>query len=427
MFWHQQTFEVTATDRATQFASPAFDVTVEELWPHLTSGACVYLFDEETRFDPLATRTWLLNCGITITILPTLLVENLIALEWPATTALRVMLTGGDTLYHYPPSTLPFAVINNYGPTETTVVASSGRIFPDEHATTPPSIGRPIANTQIYILDEHLQHVPTGRPGELYIGGAGLGKGYVNRPELTAEHFIPHPFCDEPEAYLYKTGDFARYLPDGQIAFMGRSDDQVKIRGYRIELDEIVAVLNEHPAIQTSLVVVREYPFTDKNLVAYIVLKPGEQVTVSALRDTLMTYLPDYMIPATFVQLEAFPLTSNGKVDRSALPAPNASNTIRDAVIVVPHTPLEAQLTEIMSTYLCKEQVGIDDDFFLLGGNSLLATQIIVHIAEIFGIELSIRRLFEASTVRQLAAEIEQHILAELETMSDKEVQELLQ
>src|SRR5207249_4581790 len=231
-----------------------------------------------------------------------------------------------------PPTTLPFVLINNYGPTEATVVATSGHVPPSSHTDVPPSIGRPIANTQIYILDEHLQQVQIGEPGELHIGGAGLARGYLNRPELTAERFIRHPFSNEPGALLYKTGDLARYLPDGQIAFMGRSDYQIKIRGYRIEPNEIVSVLNEHPAIQTSLVVAREDVPDDKYLVAYIVLVPGEHVTVRSLQDTLAKQLPDYMIPATFVVLESLPLTPNGKIDRAALPVPHATNTLRDEV-----------------------------------------------------------------------------------------------
>jgi len=427
VYWHQHTFAVTPADRATQVSSPAFDATGWELWPYLTIGASVYLPDEYISISPILLRDWLVNHKITITFLPTALAESMIALEWPSRSVLRFLLTGADTLHRYPSPSLPFALINNYGPTETTVVATSGRVPSTAHADMPPSIGRPIANTQIYILDEQLRQIPIGEPGELHIGGVGLAKGYLNRPELTNEKFIPNPFSDEPGACLYKTGDLARYLPDGQIAFLGRSDQQIKIRGFRIEPDEIVSVLNEHPAVQMSLVVAREYTPGDKCLVAYIVLASGVQVTASSLRDTLMTHLPDYMIPATFVQLEALPLTPNGKVDRASLPAPDATNTLRDEAIIIPNTPLEEQLAGIVATLLGTEQVGIDDNFFLLGGHSLLATQVILQVAEVFGVELSLRSLFEAPTVRQLAAEIEQHIVAELETMSNEEVQRLLQ
>ena len=426
VFWHQRAFSVTASDRATQLTSPAFDATGWELWPYLTVGASIYLPDEDTRATPLLLRDWLVGCGITITFLPTALAESVITLEWPLTTSLRFLLTGADMLHHYPPTTLPFVLINNYGPTEATVVARSGHVPPSSHTDVPPSIGRPIANTQIYILDEHLQQVQIGEPGELHIGGAGLARGYLNRPELTAERFIQHPFSNEPGALLYKTGDLARYLPDGQIAFMGRTDYQIKIRGYRIEPNEIVSVLNEHPTVQASVVVARADAAGDKRLVGYIVPLPGTHVAASSLRDVLVSRLPDYMIPATFVLLEELPLTPNGKVDRATLPEPDATNTVRDEVFVAPRTPTEERIAGIVSILLNVEWVGIDDNFFMLGGHSLLGTQIIARVADTFGVDLSLRILFEAPTIRQLSAEVERLILAKVEAMSDEEIQHLL-
>ncbi len=275
VYWHQRAFSVTAADRATQLTSPAFDATGWELWPYLSCGASVFLLDEDARYAPVLCRDWLLRHEITISFLPTALAESVIVLEWPPATPLRYLLTGADTLHRYPSPDLPFELINNYGPTEATVVATYGQIPPADQAERLPSIGRPIANTQIYLLDEQLHQVPIGAPGELYIGGAGLAKGYLNRPELTTERFIPHPFSNEPGARLYKTGDMAHFLPDGQIAFLGRIDHQIKIRGYRIEPDEIVSVLNRHPSIQTSLVVAREDTPDNRRLVAYIVLESG--------------------------------------------------------------------------------------------------------------------------------------------------------
>jgi len=427
VFWHQRAFEVGSSDRATQVTSPAFDATGWELWPYLTIGASIYLPDEDTRVTPVLLRDWLNEHHITITFLPTALAESIMTLDWPSTTSLRLLLTGADRLHLYPSSSLPFALVNNYGPSEATVVATSGYIQPRADADEPPSIGRPIDNTQIYILDEHLQPVPIGVPGELFIGGVGLAKGYLNRPELTAERFIPHPFSDDPEARLYKTGDLARFLPDGQIAFLGRTDHQIKIRGYRIEPGEIVSVINRHPSIQTSLVVAREDIPGEKRLVAYIVLVPGAHTTTSALRDILQTYLPDYMIPSAFVVLEALPLTPNGKLDRAALPAPDAANTLQDGVVDAPSTPLEKQLTEIVTTLLNVDQVGLDDNFFMLGGHSLLGTQVIARVAATFGIDLTLRALFEAPTVRLLADEVERRIITRLEAMSDEEAIRLLQ
>lgn len=424
--WHQCAFDVTPADRATQLTSPAFDATGWELWPYLTAGASVFLPDEETRASPLLLRDWLVAQRITITFLSTALAESIMALEWPATTALRFLLTGADTLHHYPSPALPFTLINNYGPTEATVLVTSGPVLPAAHPDGPPSIGRPITNTQIHLLDEHLQPVPAGKIGEIYIGGAGVAKGYLHRPELTAERFIHDPFSEKPEARLYKTGDLARYLPDGQLAFQGRSDYQIKIRGYRIEPNEIMTLLNAHPAIQTSLVMAREDTPGDKRLVAYLVLMPGAEVTAEELHLALETRLPDYMIPTTFVVLDALPVTPNGKTDRVALPAPDATNTLCDKAVVAPETPTEERLASIVATLLNVEQVSVDDNFFMLGGHSLLGTQLIARVTEIFGVDLTLRILFESPTVRQLSAEIEQLILARLEALSDEEVRDLL-
>jgi amino acid adenylation domain-containing protein len=426
IFWHQRAYEVTPSDRATQLTSPAFDATGWELWPYLTMGASIYLPDDDTRASPILLRDWLVSCGITITFLPTPLAESAMFLEWPSAVPLRLLLTGADALHHYPPPTLPFAAVNNYGPTEATVVATYGHVLPTAQADVPPSIGRPIANTQIYILDERMRQVPIGVAGELYIGGAGLAKGYLNRPELTAERFISNPFSDEPGSRLYRTGDLARYLPDGQIAFLGRTDHQIKIRGHRIEPNEIVSVLNGHPAIQASAVVAREDSPGDKRLVAYLVLVPGAHVTASSLYEALRTRLPDYMIPSTCVLLDTLPLTSNGKVDRTGLPAPDAANTLQDGVVAGPTTPTEERLASIVASLLGLDQIGVDDNLFLLGGNSMMGTQLIVRVAEIFGVGLHLRTLFEMPTVRQLAAEIERLIVAKVEAMGEDEALRLL-
>src|SRR5262249_2956921 len=213
--------------------------------------------------------------------------------------------------------------------------------------------------------------------GELYIGGAGVARGYLNRPELTAEKFIPNPFSNHPAARLYRTGDLARYLPDGQITFLGRSDDQIKIRGYRIEPDEIVCVLNTHQDVQTCLVIAREDAPGDKRLIAYLVLSDVAQVTASYLRELLLAHLPDYMVPAAFVVLEALPLTPNGKVDRRALPLPGVANTLGDGAVALPTTPTEQRLVELVCPLLGTTTVGVDDNFFLLGGNSFMGAQLV--------------------------------------------------
>ncbi len=328
--WHQQAFSVTAGERAGHLAGLGFDAAQWELWPYLAAGAAVCLADDVTRNSPELLRDWLVAQRITISFVPTVLVEHMLSLEWPPETALRFLLTGGDALHHYPPEGLPFVVINNYGPTECTVVATSGPVIPSLGRGAPPSIGKPIANTQIYLLDEQLNEVGAGTPGEIYIGGAGLAQGYRNCPALTSEKFIRNPSSDQPGDRLFKTGDLGQTLRDGQIAFLGRMDDQIKIRGYRIEPQEIVVAINRLPGIRDSLVVAREDPAGDKRLVAYLAVHPEFRLKYSELRELLRAEFPEYMLPAAFVLLEEFPLTAHGKVDRRSLPEPGPHNTVVD-------------------------------------------------------------------------------------------------
>ena len=430
LWWHRRTFAVTSADRATQLTSPAFDATGWELWPYLSCGACVYLLDEEARVQPETCRDFLLAHQISLSFLPTALAEEVLRLEWPQQTALRFLLTGADTLQHYPSTRLPFALINNYGPTEATVVATSGLVPPlteGAPAAHPPTIGRPIANTRVYLLDEHLQPVPPGSPGELYLGGVGVAQGYLRRPELTAERFLPNPWSAEPGARLYKTGDRARFLPDGQLEFLGRLDYQIKLKGYRIEPGEIVAALNAHPAVHASAVLAREDTPGDKRLVAYVVLAPEVTVTADRLRAQLAARLPEYMLPACFVPLEALPTTANGKLDRGALPAPEEASLLASEVSAGPSTPTEARLVELIAPLLGLEQLGVEEDIFLLGGHSLLGTQLIVRVAETFGVELSLRTVFSKPSIRELAVEIEQVLRAKLASLSEEEALLLLE
>jgi amino acid adenylation domain-containing protein len=426
VFWHQHAFAVTPADRASHLAGVGFDAAVWELWPYLTAGASVHLPDESIRYEPEALRDWLVAQQIKIAFVPTPMAERMMTLKWPSQTALRVMLTGADVLHRYPSPKLPFLLVNNYGPTECTVVATSGPVLPYKRRNRLPTIGRPIANVQIYILDEKQRQVPVGTSGELYIGGAGLARGYRNRPDLTAERFLRNPFSKEPGARLYRTGDLAKYLPDGQIAFLGRVDDQTKIRGYRIEPNEIVALLDEHPTVQESVVVAREFAPGDKRLVAYVVLFPKATATRSGLHSFLRARLPDYMVPATFVQVDALPLNCSGKVDRAALPAPEAANTLRDDSFVAARTPTEQKLTEILAPLLGLDQVSVEDNFFMLGGHSLLAAQVVARVRDAFRVELTLRSLFDHPTVEGISAGIERLVLAKLEAMSEDEVQRAL-
>ena len=260
----------------------------------------------------------------------------------------------------------------------------------------------------------------------MYIGGVGLSAGYLNRPDLTQERFIQHPLSDKPGERLYKTGNMARFLPDGQIEFIGRADYQIKIRGYRIEPEEIMNVLQKHPGVASSAVIAREDTPGDKRLVSYIVPTPGDHLTLSGLHETLSTHLPEYMIPSAFVVLDALPITHNGKLDRAALPVPDIDNTLRDEESEAPHTQTEERVAHIVTTLLHLDSVGIDDNFFMLGGHSLLGTQIIAQISETFGVNLPLRSLFESPTIRLLAEEIEQRLIAKLESMSEEEILQLL-
>ncbi len=405
--WHVQAFSVTAADQASQVAGLGFDATVWELWPYLAAGACVHLAGEETRNSAELLRDWLLAQKITISFVPTPLLEHLLTLPWPRTSALRVLLTGGDTLHRYPPADLPFVLVNNYGPTECTVVATSGPILPEKAPTIPPPIGRAIANTRIYLLDEQLSIVPVGEAGEIYIGGAGLARGYRNHPALTAERFVPDPFAGQPGSRLYKTGDLGRFLPDGQVAFLGRADDQIKIRGYRIEPGEISSRLDQHADVRASLIVAREDTPGNKRLVAYVLLKPDADPTYTELRDFLGGFLPEYMLPAAFVRLDAFPLTRHGKIDRTALPAPEPANTLQDEVSDGPRTEIEQRVAQILGELLELEEIGLDDNFFMLGGHSLLGAQLISRLRGAFDVDIGLRTLFEAPTVAALSVEIE--------------------
>lgn len=272
VFWHQKAFAVSPLDRATQISGVAFDACGWEIWPYLSTGASIYFVDDETRQSPDYLRDWLVSKAITISFIPTPLAEKILLLDFPQNTALRILLTGGDKLNQYPLASHSFQVFNNYGPTENTVVTTSGHISVKNKGNLAPAIGRAIANTKLYILDKHLQPVPIGVPGELYISCDGLARGYLNHPDLTAESFIYHSFTNKLKARLYKTGDLVRYRVDGNIEFLGRLDEQVKIRGYRIELGEIEAVLSQHPAVQQTVVITSQDE-QEKRLLAYIVPK----------------------------------------------------------------------------------------------------------------------------------------------------------
>jgi amino acid adenylation domain-containing protein len=424
--WHQQAFGVQSADRASQVANVGFDAAVWEIWPYLATGASLYFAEDETVSDPQLLRDWLVAQRITIAFIPTPLAEHLLTLPWPSETALRTMLTGADTLHVYPPAGLPFLLVNNYGPTECTVVATSGPVHSNASTEQLPPIGRAIANTEVYILDESGNQVPMGTAGELHIGGIGVARGYRNRPQLTAQRFIPNRFNDKVSERLFRTGDRGSFLPDGRIAFLGRIDEQVKVRGFRVEPNEVTATLNVHPCIQQSVVVAREVGPSDARLIGYLVLAPESHLTLSALRAFLRARLPDYLVPAIFVRLKKLPLTPNGKVDRMSLPAPDESNTLREDAYAAPRTEMEKTVAGILERLLKLEHVDVEENFFSLGGHSLLGAQLIARLRDTFGIEMPLRVVFEAPTVAELSAEIERLLVTKLQAMSEKEVLRIL-
>jgi acyl carrier protein len=326
--------------------------------------------------------------------------------------SLKVAIVAGESCpvalveEHY--RRLPHAALyNEYGPTEATVWCSAYRCETQADAIRVP-IGRPIANTQLYGLDSHLQPVPVGVPGELYVGGAGVAGGYWKRHDLTAEKFITNPFSATPGARLYKTGDLARFLPDGNIEYLGRVDHQVKIRGFRIELGEIEAALASHPAVEEAVVVAREDEPGEKRLVAYYTGSNanGNATSVAELRAHLSSKLPEYMVPAAYVRIERMPLTANGKLDRKALPMPEG-----DAYAVrryeAPLGETETRLAEIWADVLKIDRVGRNDNFFELGGHSLLAMQVMARIRHIFNLELPVRSIFDEPTVAGSVVELQ--------------------
>ncbi|MEH2093528.1 non-ribosomal peptide synthetase, partial [Nostoc sp.] len=403
---------ISAQDVIAQASNHAFDAATFEIWGALLNGARLVGVNKDLALSPQDFAAFMRSQRISVLFLTTALF-NQIAQEVPsAFNSLRHLLFGGEAVdpkwvKEVLKNGAPQRLLHVYGPTENTTF-TSWYLVQDvpEGATTIP-IGQPISNTQIYLLDSQLQSVGVGVPGELYIGGDGLAREYLNRTELTQEKFIPNPFSSDPHSRLYKTGDKARYLSNGNIEYSGRIDNQVKIRGLRIELGEIEVVLSQYSDVQVSYVIVREDTPGDKRLVAYIVTHQHSQPTMGEIRQFLKTKLPDYMIPSAIVILESFPLTPNGKVDRLALPKPDLDTILLEKYIA-PHTPIEEMLTLLWAQVLKVEQVGIYDNFFELGGHSLLATQLVSRIRTSLKVELPLRELFARATVAELAQSVEQ-------------------
>ncbi len=431
----QRLLGLQAHDILLAITTLSFDIAVLELFLPLCNGARTVMLSRKSAADGNELAQALQRSGATFQQATPMSWRLLLEAGWAGSPHLK-MLCGGEALtYELADRLLPGGaeLWNLYGPTETTIWSTAQRVQQEAgaHSGLAAPIGRPIANTQIYLLDRYLRPVPVGVPGELYIGGAGLARGYLNRPDLTAERFIPHPWSEEPGARLYWTGDLGRYLSDGTIEFLGRNDLQVKIRGYRIELAEIEAALAQHPAVQEGIVVVREMPVGEKRLVAYVILREkghqepvGENapiaqdkptLTLAALRAFLREKLPDYMLPSAMIRLPALPLLSGGKVDRRHLPSPDdpsfteSDQETEEDAATGPRTPVEEVLAGVWEEVLGLKRVRVFDNFFERGGHSLFAIRVISRVRSLFQVDLAVMHLFEAPTVAGLAEVLLKH------------------
>jgi amino acid adenylation domain-containing protein len=408
--WCVNAYKVALGNGCPVNSSLAFDATVTSFFSPLLVGKPLLLLPEEGEIEALSEVLSSKNKFSLVKITPAHLeiLGNLLAdnqLEGQT----NALIIGGEALpgkglHRWLKNAPSTRIINEYGPTETVVGCCVFEVSKQTSLFKDIPIGRPIANTQMYVLDTKLQPVPVGVTGEIYIGGAGVARGYLNRPELAAERFISNPFSANPNSRLYKTGDLARYLSDGNMVFLGRSDHQVKIRGYRIELGEIESVLRQHPEVKQCIIIVREDSPGDKKLVAYLVLNQGHTATIKDLKRFLSEKLPEYMVPSHLVILNTIPLTTNGKIDRPALPMPDQLRPDLDEAFVGARNTLEVKLTKLFEQALGLHPIGMRDDIFELGMGSLQAARLFGQIKKITGIQLPLSILFQTPTIEQLAA-----------------------
>ncbi|HEX8559178.1 MAG TPA: amino acid adenylation domain-containing protein [Pyrinomonadaceae bacterium] len=401
--WVRDEYGLGGEFTASQVTSPGFDASAWEVWTCLTAGGSLHIADDLTRASAPALLEWLDAKGVEVCFLPTVMAEAVLGRQSPLPPSLKILFTAGDRLHRGLERELPFGVFNLYGPTENTVAATGAPVPVSGESGAPPPIGRPVANTEAYVLDERLEPAPAGVPGELYLGGAGLARCYLKRPALTAERFVPHPFGRGPGERLYRTGDVARHLPDGNIEYLGRADEQLKLRGYRIEPGEIESALTQHPGVREAVVLMREDRPGDRRLAAYLVAT-GEPVPRADLSNHLAEKLPRHMIPSAFVFLDSLPLTASGKVDKRALPKPSGDKEAGD--YVEPRNIKEQALADIWQLLLGVERVGARDDFFELGGNSLLMMQVIARVKKVFDVSLPVAAFYQSPTVESLAEQI---------------------
>jgi surfactin family lipopeptide synthetase A len=401
-------------DVLANLTTPAFDLSVPDWYLPLTSGARLAIVPREATLDGVELADWLARSGASIVQATPTTWQMLVDAGWKGSEQLKIVC-GGEAL----PRTLAEQLLargrslwHMYGPTETTVWSS---ILELKRGEGPPPIGGPIANTSFYVMDTHRQPVPIGVPGELYIGGHGVASGYRQRPELTAERFVPDPFAFEGTERLYRTGDLVRWRETGTLEFLGRIDQQVKLRGFRIELEEIEAALGSQPGVGAAVVVVREDTPGDRRLVAYVVAADGAEVDQEQLRRALKSSLPPFMVPSTFVVLGELPVTPNGKLDRAALPAPDGSRPQLERPYAAPETPVQETLVSVWRDVLGIDRVGIDDDFFNLGGHSMLAVRMVARVRDALGLELELAQVFERPTIRELSGSVTGQMLGEVD------------
>ena len=412
--WHIQRYAVTHRDVATLLARQGFDASVWELWPYLCAGAKLVVCDEQMSRSGAGLSEWIAEQGITISFMATPLAEAVMADEALATSKLRYLLTGGDRLKKYAPANGSYKLVNHYGPTESTVVTTGGEVLDQVgEKSRGPSIGKPIDNTRVYILDERLEPVNIGVDGELCVSGEGLARGYTRRAGLTAERFIPDPFAATPGERMYRTGDICRWTSAGEIEFIGRRDNQVKIRGYRLELGEIETAALRSDWVAQAVVVLAETPQLGKQLVGFYVAKQHEEQSRD-LGTELSERIPEYMKAARWERLEKLPLNANGKVDRRELEQraltllekgreAEAAAQEREAAM----TPIEEIVAGTWEEVLGVLEIGLDENFFEVGGHSLLATQVVTRIKEAVGVDIAVREVFEGATIREISEKIE--------------------
>lgn len=419
-------YELEPTDRVLQFASMSFDLSLEQILPTLIVGARLVAVGREV-WRPTEFHDKAAEFGLTVVDLPTGYWQELVQ-EWAAEpepvvrAPYRLFLVGGDTmlpealsLWQQTPL-ISVRLINAYGPTEATITASAYETalpVGDSARLHRVPIGRPLANREIYILDRHCNPVPIGVPGELHIGGMSLARGYLKRPDLTADKFIPDPFSNIAGARMYKTGDLARHLPDGNIEYIGRTDHQVKVRGFRIELGEIETALSQHTSVRQAIVSTHQGVPGEKRLVAYVVGDLEHALTASDLRSFLKDKVPEYMVPSVFMLLDSLPTMPNGKVDRGALPKPDQTRPEMGKTLVAPRDELERTLAGLWEEVLNIRPIGVTDNFFELGGHSLLAVRLFALIDKRLGKRLPLAALFRGATVEGLAELVRQNSLSE--------------